>query len=538
MADDNDLLTDDTSKDAEKFDARDARGATGGPSAGGGNQFPPPLNPYQSPSRSNGFGKGAFSRIPKQEYSLTTGERDTFTNVLSMVEENLAKQKEAKLLGNESQTGIERNVEKLINDFDRVNLDDEGRTLLNRLVGALAAQGSLPHSSPDFITQVRAPAIQAHADDKGIISKLITKIKRFTGTDDNYRWQHFWTQYSIAVQNAAYNRHELRVIFLSCLEGAALAHYQAFLHVYADYSYEQLVVAYKKRYDDTKEQSLASVMGKNQAANEDVLTFRDRLLISAAAFRPTPPNKQTIVRTAEGRDMLVDNFEYEQDKLKYEAKKQESELYLARFYVMGLRQEIIAKMDTLDFDSIDEAAEAAKKVEDTLKSMALMRNNHIRIGSVNATYEKQYKGTSPSGKKSDGNDKNDCFSCGGTGHWIRECPYRDRRRSLSRDRSRSRGRSHSRDRNSRQSTGEKFQASQIASLIKEEVQKACAVHFAPGKGGRGRKKRGQPNQNKKRQPSRSPARSAHGRSRSRSRSRSKSPGHGGRSNSRYTSSKN
>jgi hypothetical protein len=142
--------------------------------------------------------------------------------------------------------------------------------------------------------------LQAHYDEKEVVSKLITKIKRFSGTDDSYKWPQFWTQYSIAVQNAAYNHHELRAIFLSCLEGAALAHYQAFLHVYAEYSFEQVVTAFKMRYDDKKDQSLDSVIGQNQASNEDVLSFRDSMLIHATPIGPEPPNAKTLVRTAPG----------------------------------------------------------------------------------------------------------------------------------------------------------------------------------------------------------------------------------------------
>jgi hypothetical protein len=81
---------------------------------------------------------------------------------------------------------------------------------------------------------------------------------------------------------------------------------------------------------------------------------------------------------------------------------------------------------TMEFDTLEAATQAAKQAKDLLKSLAQSSSHHVRVKSVNATYEKQYKGTSPRGKKSDGNDKNDCFACGGNGHWIRDCPYRDR----------------------------------------------------------------------------------------------------------------
>jgi hypothetical protein len=58
-------------------------------------------------------------------------------------------------------------------------------------------------------------------DGKGVISKWVHRIRKFTSTDPDYKWAHFWAQYSVAVQNAAYKDYELCMIFLSCLDGPA-----------------------------------------------------------------------------------------------------------------------------------------------------------------------------------------------------------------------------------------------------------------------------------------------------------------------------
>ena len=418
-------------------------------------------------------------------------------------------------------------VNTLLNLASSTDYAPEVRKQFESIAAGLATHGQVPMAAPDFVTQMRLPAMKARYDEKGVVNKLIHKIKKFTGTDPDFKWQQFWAHYSIAVQNTAYNRYELRAIFLSCLDGAAMDHYRAFLQVYSDMSYEQLVKAFKDRYDDTKEVSMASIIGKTQAANEDVLTFRDRLLNAAMPFRPVIPSKQMIIQDSEGKDHLVDNAVYQTQKLQYDAKLQEHEAYMTRFYVMGLREEIIARLQTTSFNTLDDAAKAAKEAEDYLKSVALMRTHHVRVNAM-------YKGTSmPRGAQfsdSIGNagsnssrtkSDSECFNCGSTDHWKRDCPKPMQPRSRSRSGSRptSRSRDSSRKRSAYPSRTE------FVNMMTEAMEKVNAVQTTKSGKRSGKKK----DQKKHRSRSRSKTRDS---SRGRNRSSSRGSRYGSRSNSR------
>jgi hypothetical protein len=65
-----------------------------------------------------------------------------------------------------------------------------------------------------------------------------------------------------------------------------MKHNRAFIQVYSNTSYDQLVQAFKNRHEDTKKISMESLMGQSQDHNEDVLMFRDQLLNDALPFQP------------------------------------------------------------------------------------------------------------------------------------------------------------------------------------------------------------------------------------------------------------
>ena len=51
---------------------------------------------------------------------------------------------------------------------------------------------------------------------------------------------------------------------------------------------------------------------------------------------------------------------------------QENELFLTQFYTKGLQREIVHKMQTVDFNTLEAAAKAAKQAEDYLKAELVM----------------------------------------------------------------------------------------------------------------------------------------------------------------------
>ena len=115
------------------------------------------------------------------------------------------------------------------------------------------------------------------------------------------------------------------------------------------------------------------MIGKTQAVNEDVLTFRDRLLNDAMPFRPIHPSMDVIARSPEGKDVLITNSRYEIQKIEYLARMKKNKLYLTQFYTKELRREIVHKMQTVDFNTLEAAAKAAKQAEDYLKQTEIGR---------------------------------------------------------------------------------------------------------------------------------------------------------------------
>lgn len=418
---------------------------------------------------------------------------------------------------------LQQSVVGVLDAIDNTSLDPEAKKVVTGAIANALQAGDLPVKSPDFVTEMRLPAMREQYQDKGVVPKLIHRVKPFTGIDKDYKWSQFWTRYSIAIQNSTYSRHDLRVVFLSSLDGPALNHYTAYMSVYNQMSYEQIVQAFKERYDDTRELSLASITSESQGANEDVLTFRDRLLNKAAPFRPVRPVDQVIVQAPDGKDRLMPNAQYATQMLQYEAKVQETEIFITQFFVKGLREEILARLTRTNYERLEDAAKAAKEAEDYLRSIALMRTNHIRVHAM-------YKGTNmPRGAQLEGADgsksgnskdssRDECFSCGATGHWRRNCPYRNRSRSNSRGRSRSRSRGRT-----------SFDETKFVNMLEAAVEKVCMTKFAKNQKRTGKHKN--KDAKKARSKSRSRSRTRDG-SRERHRSSSRGSHYGSRSNSR------
>jgi hypothetical protein len=192
---------------------------------------------------------------PKEENYL----EQTLENIASQVKTIRTKDEQTKLL--------QESIGQALEAIEAGTLNEESRQKVSNLISAAATIGDISIKAPDFVAQMRLPAMREHYDQRGVVSKLIQQIRKFKGDERDYKWPQFWARYSVAVQNTAYNRFELRAIFLSCIDGSAMEHYRAFLQDYSNMSYDQLVKAFKDCYDDTREISMATLMGKAQATN-------------------------------------------------------------------------------------------------------------------------------------------------------------------------------------------------------------------------------------------------------------------------------
>jgi hypothetical protein len=269
-------------------------------------------------------------------------------------------------------------------------------------------------------------------DAHGVVSKIVSRIAKFTGTDDRYKWDSFYICFAMAVQNASYSDAELKAIFLQCLDGKALIHYQANFEEYQFLDYKALIGKYSARFGPKKKAGLQDILGITQAANEDIMGFKDRLTIAAKPMLPPQvPKKRMWERN--GTAVEVDNPDYDEELLKRNAALKQHYAYLVQIFLSGIRKEILERMQTTNFESLEEAAETASEAEDYLKSVKQLHYTHnltcesLEVNAVKIPSkplnDMERRGVPRGRSQTRSNpDEDVCFKCNRKGHWQRNCP--------------------------------------------------------------------------------------------------------------------
>lgn len=302
---------------------------------------------------------------------------------------------------------------------------------------------NLKIEDPPLFDEIKAHNLTERGDDaKGVVSKIVSRIPKFDGASQKYKWEHFLTSFSIAVGNASYRDYELRTIFLNCLEGNALEHYRAHQETYRLLPYLKLVEKFAKRYQEPQRQGINRLVGITQASNEDVLSFRDRMLNEAHHVMPNPPSTQSLIKGPDGRDELIPNPSYADSMRTYEMMKKQHETYLIRFYVAGLREEILMRLQTTEYESLEDAVAAAKTAEDYLKAVNQIKVNHTKLqnhyigDSSEPLKQMDKRSTKTEQRRSSG--RTICYECNREGHWARNCPRLTRGKSSEKNEGRDR----------------------------------------------------------------------------------------------------
>ena len=354
--------------------------------------------------------------------------------------------------------------EKLIKE---VTPDDRDR-LRDRLINLLTDIGKLPESNGkdtlknlcvnalgltkvqfkpvDIIEDLKATRESLQAADRqvqnGISAKMSSRINKFDGENPDYPWSKFYACYRIAVSNATYRDDELKAIFLGCLEGSALSHYTANEAEFAYLDYFSLLKKFEERFDSTKRSGINDIVGMTQGANEEVLAFKDRLVNAARSLLPPIVPKRRFIIKSDGTTENVENPLYDIQVREREVAIKQHELYLVKFFIAGLRDEILARLTTVDYSTLDDAVRAAKTAEDYLLGVKQIRTHHLRVESKNeastnalpALQEMERRDGSRS--RSSDRKQGECYNCGKFGHWARDCraPPRKGSRASSKER--------------------------------------------------------------------------------------------------------
>jgi hypothetical protein len=438
------------------------------------------------------------------------------TVAAKMIEQDKTRKMEREMEG-EFLTNVAIQLAQVSERVKNMKGDPDVYKYLQDVTRFIVDKSQLKSKAPAFLTDLRAQAASQGDDGKGVVSKIVSRIPKFDGRKKEYTWTQFLTSFSIAVSNASYKEYELRAIFLNSLEGSALEHYQAHEADYRNLSYDQLVEKFAERYGPKRRMGLNSLMGIAQGVNEDVLSFHDRLLNTAHPFMPEKPSTKVLLKDmVTGKDTLIDNLKYESDMQQYQVAKAQHEIYLIRFFVMGLRDEVLARLQTTDYDKMDDAVEAARVAEDYLKAVQQIKTHHLKVNAISQG------NSNPQFGRSEGPKEGTCFRCGRPGHWKSEC--RSRPNSKSNSRSNSRDRSASR---SRRFSGSGQNTQDLHSMVHKLTKQISDLSTD-------RDRRGRSKQHKKSK------KNKHFRSRSgsRQRSSSRSRGYQSRSNSQQRSRSN
>jgi len=413
-------------------------------------------------------GPGVGSTTPslpiKQEYVakevLTHAQKDTNEYVEYIKTKEVDKDYAEKR--NKLQTALTKTLDEYANLEDST-APSEKMMIESTIVDMLNAL-KVNVRKPTMIEEVRNKSLQG-GDARGVVSKIVSRIPKFDGKTTTYSWSHFLTCFSIAVGNASYQDFELRAIFLNCLEGNALEHYRANQENYRQLGYQDLVEKFQTRYGEKSRTSISSLVGITQGSNEDVLSFRDRMVNAAHAVMPIPPSRLIYIVVG-GETKAVPNPKYVQEQAVFEAVKIQNDAYLTQFFVAGLREEILMRMTSTKFDSLEKAVEAAQIAEEYLKSVQQIRVSHLRVNAVTNPLREMEERSSNYESSSKGGP---CFKCGRMGHWKNEC----RARSASRERYAQTQRPRSRSR----STGRKSsERKDLVATVEKLTEKVNYIH--------------------------------------------------------------
>ena len=313
-----------------------------------------------------------------------------------------------------------------LTDMSNLSLDPDTQRRISERITEVASSLELMTPAPARLADARMMAMDKSKDEKGVVSKLVSRIPKFSGEKEEYNWATFLTCYSMAVANANYSSSELRSIFLQCLEGSALVHYSANEADYGTLKYEDLINRFEERYGEKIRDAIDALMAMEQGVNEKVLAFRDRLMNVAKRVLPVKPSKVYLLKSTTQEKFMFDTM-YEQKLKEYHMKLERDMVFVIRNFVGGLRDEILDRMTTTAFDTLDSAVKAAEQAEDYLQFRTRAKANHIKVSAVSATPKSKPRSRSGSSSSRDGRAKGSeaCYKCGKSGHWAAKCRKTD-----------------------------------------------------------------------------------------------------------------
>ena len=137
-----------------------------------------------------GASGSAQGTVKTEARDLTNQEQGQLVSILTQLSQSVQQKAGAV----QAKRNVEQSVIDLASLINSMDLTETAKADINRLVQVIGDQGGIDFETPNFVTQMRPPALKEKYDDnKGVVSKLIHKITKFNGTDPKYKWAKFWT---------------------------------------------------------------------------------------------------------------------------------------------------------------------------------------------------------------------------------------------------------------------------------------------------------------------------------------------------------
>jgi hypothetical protein len=372
----------------------------------------------------------------------------------------------------EEQANLQR-LSRVLTDMAGTDAAVSSNLLLNVALGDIFKSMGVKMDNPTRDELLTATGVAA-ADRKTSV-KLARSMQTFNG-EKGKAFEEFMTSFYTAVMCYDYTDIELKVIFFQNLRDKAAQHYQANLVKYKNMEFQQILDAFRKRFGLDPREVIRDLRTATQKADEDALSFMDRIQAMSASLDPPEPLKhRVVIDPVTNERKIVPNPSLATEQYTREVKIKDNDRLRIDSFLTGLRPEIKAQLKQIEFETLHDAGAAAEQAEKHLKLTGLATTlAHLTLEEKNEkTEEVNYAAgreilqdmdargrerrweTRSQGGRRGARGAGNCFECGERGHWRRECPrkkrmsgrrtqYRRFSRSGSRNRSFSRSRSRSR----------------------------------------------------------------------------------------------
>jgi hypothetical protein len=318
----------------------------------------------------------------------------------------------------------------------------EKRTELSKLARIDYLSGRL--SSFDFRLPTVAEELnywkQAGTPDEAKVDlKALDVIPVFKG-ESEAAWRAFEFPWLVAIRNRNISEINLKTAFYQRLQGAAAVYYLSLPRV-ETMAFGEILQALRDKYTSSSFVAQNKIKGMTQGPKESVADFAARMRVAAKGIFPAPPRELKVLKvsTNPSVEYVIPNPLLAEEERDYTEQYRRAESGIASNYLQGLRPEVQMRLNSRKYENLHDIiqeAEAAEWMKDSMSSGILHHIDEVNLLTPNfvkkayktgenagATGYSRFSRSAPDKKE----EPRRCFACGSDGHFIAECPQKNRR---------------------------------------------------------------------------------------------------------------